>query len=75
EEGYRTARKFRGSFVTITQGIVDFFKSSASEAAYNNSDVHVYLRQGDGFGTYVKDNPTAFDPFEVRQIKGFKTAK
>ncbi|KFA94973.1 type IV secretion system protein TraC [Vibrio sp. ER1A] len=75
EEGYRTARKFRGSFVTVTQGVSDFFKSSASEAAYNNSDVHLYLRQGEAFATYVKNNPNAFTPHEVSQINAFPTAK
>ncbi len=75
EEGYRTARKFKGCFCTVTQGVRDYFKSSGAEAAYNNSDVHIYLRQGDTFDDYIKENPNAFSPYEVRMIKAFKTAK
>ncbi|HIF9442144.1 TPA: type IV secretion system protein TraC [Photobacterium damselae] len=75
DKGYRTARKFGGSFATVTQGITDFFKSDESQAAFNNSDIKVILRQGSDFDTFIKENPTAFDPVHVRLIKRFPTAK
>lgn len=45
EEGYRTARKYNGSFMTITQGIPDYYKSPTTIAAYVNSDFTFILRQ------------------------------
>ncbi|HIF9187010.1 TPA: type IV secretion system protein VirB4, partial [Photobacterium damselae] len=55
DKGYRTARKFGGSFATVTQGITDFFKSDESQAAFNNSDIKVILRQGSDFDTFIKE--------------------
>ncbi|MGR5116269.1 type IV secretion system protein TraC [Photobacterium damselae] len=75
DQGYRTARKFGGSFATVTQGITDFFKSDESQAAYNNSDIKIILRQSTDFDKYVKENPSAFDAVHVQLIKKFPEAK
>lgn len=75
EEGYRTARKFKGSFCAVTQGVDDYFKSSGAAAAYNNADIHILLRQGQGFTKYIQENPKAFTPYEINMIKSFPTAK
>ncbi len=45
EEGYRTARKYGGAFMTITQGLPDYFQNSTTSACYANSDYVFMLRQ------------------------------
>lgn len=45
EEGYRVARKYNGSFMTVTQSLVDYYKSATAVAAYANSDFVFLLRQ------------------------------
>lgn len=75
EEGYRTARKFKGAFCTVTQSVADYKKSSASEACYNNADIHILLKQGSGFKRYLADNPTEFTPFEQLMLKNFQAVK
>jgi len=45
ETGYRTARRFRGSFTTITQSISDYYRSDAAQAAFENSDQKILLAQ------------------------------
>ncbi|GAB6264300.1 type IV secretion system protein TraC [Photobacterium sp. R1] len=72
--GYRTVRKFGGSFCTVTQGIEDFFQNEEALAAFNNSDIHITLRQGEGFERFLKDNPKHFTPFEQTMIKSFPRA-
>ena len=70
--GYRTARKFGGSFCTVTQGINDFFANAEAQAAYNNSDIHITLRQGEGFDNFLQEHPKKFTPYEQRIIKDFE---
>ncbi len=70
--GYRTARKFGGSFCTVTQGIEDFYQTPEALAAYNNSDIHITLRQGSGLNKFIKDNPDHFSPYEQFVLKSFE---
>ena len=73
-EGYRTVRKFGGSFATVTQGEKDFYSTPESEAAMNSSDIHCTLRQGDGFNDFLAQHPDHFTPFEQQMIKSFPRA-
>ncbi len=45
EEGYRTVRKYEGAFLTVTQGVNDYYKSGTAQAAFENSDWVFLLRQ------------------------------
>lgn len=74
QQGYRTARKFGGSFCTVTQGFQDFFANSEAEACYNNSDIHIVMRQGQAFDRFVQDNPNKFTQFEEHVIRNFERA-
>ena len=43
EKGYRTARRHKGSWMAITQGIDDFFASAEAKAAFNSSDNKIII--------------------------------
>ena len=45
ETGYRTARKYGGAYMTVTQGIDDYYQSPTARAALQNSDWMFLLRQ------------------------------
>ena len=47
EEGYRTARKYGSAFISITQGINDFYGNPTTQACLENSDWTVLLAQKD----------------------------
>ena len=75
ETGYRTVRRHRGSFITITQGIKDFSASKEAEAAWNNSSTKITLLQdARAFKQYLADNPDQFTEMEKYVIKGFQPA-
>lgn len=72
--GYRTARKFGGSFCTVTQGIEDFYGTPEALAAFNNSDIHITLRQGSGLDKFIKENPEHFSSYEQFVLKSFQAS-
>lgn len=79
ENGYRTARKYNGAYITITQGIEDFDgkrASGAAKAAWANSSFKIVLRQNrDSFRKYCLENPDAFSAYEREVIEGFPAAR
>lgn len=74
EEGYRTARKYGGAFMTITQGLPDYFKSATATAAYMNSDFSFLLRQKPESLTQAKDSgQISLDDFTEKVLRSVNT--
>lgn len=79
ENGYRTARKYGGAYITITQGIEDFDGEKASiaaRAAWGNSSFKIILRQNlEAFRKYNQKNEGQFNQLEQAVVEGFPSAK
>lgn len=76
EEGYRRARKYRGIFVMGTQGIEDAFKNAAAQAAYNNADWKLFLRQDrKNLEKIIADGKVNFSESVKRQLMSLRTEK
>ncbi len=76
EEGYRTARRHKGSFGTVTQAINDKNLSTAALAAYDNSSFKFTLMQdAKAFEAFKQKDPTIFSELEFDMIKRFPPAK
>lgn len=74
EEGYRTARKYGGAFMTITQGLPDYFKSPTATAAYMNSDFSFLLRQKPESLSQAKDaGQITLDDFTEKVLRSVTT--
>lgn len=79
EKGYRTVRRHLGSYITITQNIVDFDSptaSSAARAAWGNSSYKIILKQSaKEFAKYNQLYPDQFTPMQRDMINSFGAAK
>ncbi|WOZ79941.1 type IV secretion system protein TraC [Kosakonia sacchari] len=75
ETGYRTVRRHRGAFITITQGIKDFSAGKEAEAAWNNSSTKITLLQdAKAFKEYLTEKPDQYDAVEKEVIQYFQKA-
>lgn len=73
-EGYRRARKYEGMFCVGTQGIQDAYANKAAEAAYNNADWKILLRQDrKSLDKLIKDGVVDFAPAVKRMLLSLRT--
>lgn len=76
EGGYRTARKFRGSFISIAHSVADFHKNAMTKAAFDCSDFKIILGQTDeAINKLKQENIMDLDGFTERLLKSLKITK
>lgn len=74
EEGYRVARKHGGNFVTITQGIDDYYKSETAKAALQNADWVYLLRQkAESIQQLAKSDRLVMTDYMTKALKSVDT--
>jgi conjugal transfer ATP-binding protein TraC len=66
--GYRRARKYNGSFITITQKIDDYSENTTTQACYSNAAWKIMLMQGTPKTIKLEDHT-------VRLIQSLKSEK
>jgi conjugal transfer ATP-binding protein TraC len=70
----RKARKYKGALITITQSVMDYFLSEASQAAFTNSYWKIILMQNKGdIETLVEQRKLPLNPFQKRLLCSLKT--
>jgi conjugal transfer ATP-binding protein TraC len=72
EEGYRRARKYKGSFLTGTQGISDYLRTPAALAALENSD-WIFLLRGKEESITALEQKIALSPSMKSKIRSLNT--
>ena len=76
EKGFRTARKHYGSFITITQSVKDYHASDEANAAWNNSDIKIIMKQNaKAFQDFIDEKPHYYSSYEQTLIKSFQPSK
>lgn len=74
--GFRRARKYNGSFITITQRVQDYYANEGSQACLTNSDWQFMLKQKpESIDQLKDDNKLALNDWQMDLIKSIKTRK
>lgn len=74
-KGFRTGRRHKASFVTITQGIEDYYEFSEARAAWENSALKlIFLQEAGPLLDHQKKHET-FSEYEFQLLKDFPKAK
>ena len=74
-KGFRTGRRHKASFVTITQGIEDYYEFSEARAAWENSSVKlIFLQEPEALDAHQKAHET-FSDYEMNLLKAFPVAR
>ena len=74
-KGFRTGRRHKASFVTITQGIDDYYAFSEARAAWENSALKlIFLQEQASLLEHQKTHET-FSDYEISLLKAFPKAK
>jgi len=74
-KGFRTGRRHKASFVTITQGIADYYRFSEARAAWENSALKlIFLQEQEPLIQHQKEHET-FSAQELTLLKAFPIAK
>ena len=75
EQGFRTGRRHNASFVTITQGVGDYYAFSEARAAWDNSSLKlVFLQDQAALLEHAQKHDT-FTEYEIELLKKFPKAK
>lgn len=76
EAGYRRARKYNGSFITLVQRIQDYYANEGTKACLTNSDWQFMLKQKpESIDQLKDDNKLSLDEWQMKLIKSIKTRK
>lgn len=74
ETGYRRARKYRGSFITITQRIQDYYENEGATACLTNSEWQFMLKQKEEAIDQLKeDKKLSLSDYQMDIIKTIRT--
>lgn len=74
-KGFRTGRRHKASFVTITQGIADYYEFMEARAAWENSALKlIFLQDQESLMKHQKEHET-FSNFELNLLTAFPKAK
>lgn len=74
-KGFRTGRKHKASFVTITQGIDDYYEFLEARAAWENSSLKlVFLQEQASLLEHQKKHDT-FTDYEINLLNSFPKAR
>ena len=72
----RRARKYNGSLITSTQGVDDYFRSTAAEAAWANSTWRIFLRMQDAsIEALKKEKQIHCDETLLRGLRSLKSER
>lgn len=74
-KGFRTGRRHKASFVTITQGIEDYYKFEEARAAWDNSSLKFIFLQDNAALTEHNKHHETFSEYEMKLLKAFPKAK